>query len=488
VSSVSSSTTAASTAGTAGLSTVTAADGTPLQTISGLASGLDTSSIISALMQVAEQPENQLKNQITVETARQTAYQAVETELQNLTTSYEALTDVTTWAPTQSLASSDSTSVSATLTGGAAAGAYTVAVTQLARANQYTASGPSSAAANDTIHLTTSAGTTNVAVSAGDSLATIAAKINQTAGSPAYATIFNGSLVLSNKQTGTANAVTVTNDGGSGLSFAQTQTALDAQLSVNGTPYTSGSNTVTNVLPGVTLTLGAQTASTTITIGSPTANTANIETALTNFVTEYNSVLTDLQSRLSEQPVANASTPDDLAKGVLYNDQGLERLVSQLRNSFSDLMQNGGQYTSLAQVGLSTGAAVGDGPLSQDSINGMLTVDTTTLETALNTNFDAVKSLFTNSTNNYSTEGLGQRLDGILQQYTNPSALGGYLSTEIDNETSTISDLQSQVADWDQRLALKQQMYQQEFTNMETALSQAQSIGSQLSSQISQLG
>ena len=475
---------------TTGLSAgLTTATGTPLQTISGLASGLDTSAIISALMGVAKQPENALKNQITVEQARQSAYTAVESELQDLTTSYQALTDVATWAPVQSVSSSNAGTVGATMTGGAAAGAYDVAVTQLARANQFTSSGPATAAGADVIHIATASGTTDVNIAAGDSLSTIATKLNQTAGNPGYATIFNGALVLSNKQTGTAAAITsVTMDGGSGISFAETQTADDAQLSVDGTPYTSGSNTVTNVLPGITLTLGAKTASTTITVGSPSPDTASISSKLSDFVNEYNKVVADLQDRLGEQPVVNPTNDADRVKGVLYNDQGLERLVSQLRNAFSDVVKTGGQYTSLAQVGVSTGAAVGSGPLSEDAIHGVITIDEATLQHALTTNFDAVKSLFTHVGTGYASEGLGQRLNGILSRYTNPSALGGYLSTAADNESTTLKELLNQVADWDKRLALKQQMYQQEFSRMETALSQAQSIGSQLSSQISKLG
>jgi flagellar hook-associated protein 2 len=468
---------------------LTTANGTALQSISGLASGLDTSAIISALMGVAQLPENAVKNQITVEQARQGAYTAVESELQDLTSSYQSLTDVTTWAPVQSIASSNASAVGVTMTGGAAAGAYDVVVTQLARANQFTASGAATAAGADVIHIATTSGTSDVNIAAGDSLATIAAKINQTAGTPGYATIFNGSLVLSNKQTGTAAAITsVTTNGGSGLSFAETQTAEDAQLSVDGTPYTSGSNTVTNALAGVTLTLGAKTASTTVTIGAPAPDASSIASKLSDFVTEYNKVVSDLQGRLAEQPVVNPTNDADRVKGVLYNDQGLARLVSQLRNAFSDVVQTGGQFTSLAQVGLSTGAAAGSGPLSQDAIHGMLTVDQTKLQQTLNTNFDAVKALFTHVGASYASQGLGQRLNGILSRYTNPSALGGYLSTAAENETATLKALHNQVADWDKRLALKQQAYQQEFSTMETALSQAQSIGSQLSSQISKLG
>jgi flagellar hook-associated protein 2 len=466
-----------------------AGSSTALQSISGLASGLDTTSIISALMAVASQPEVAIKNQITIQQDKQSAYQAVLTELNSLTTSYQSLTDVSTWAPTQSVNSTDSSTVSATLTGGAAAGAYDIAVTKLARANQFSSSGPTTAAADDTLHIATASGTTDIKISAGDSLSTIATKITQTAGSPVYATLLNGQLVLSDKQTGTANEITgVTTDGTSGLTFAETQTAQDAAFTINDTAYTSGSNIVTTALAGVTLTLSGHTDSTTITIGEPTPNTSGIETALNNFVSEYNTVIGDIETRLNQQPVPNPSNPTDDATGVLYNDQGLERLLSNLRNSVSDLMTGGGQFSSLAQVGLSTGAAAGNGSISQDSLDGKLTVDTTAFESALNTNFDSVKALFTNATGKYATEGLGQRLDTILNSYTAPAISGGYLNAAINSGTTLITELQGQVTDWEQRLALKQESLQEQFTNMETALSQAQSVGSQLSSQISSLG
>jgi flagellar hook-associated protein 2 len=466
-----------------------------LQTITGLASGIDTNAIVSAMMTIAALPQTALKNQVTVETARQNAYSSVLSELKDLTTSYQALTDVGTWASTQAVGSSDS-SVTATRTAGAAAGSYTVKVQQLARANQYStpANGPTSASGAGNIQFTVGGNTTSVAVSAGDSLDTIAAKINQTTASPVYATMFNGQLVVSNKQTGVANAVTVTADASTGLGFSQTQSALDASYSIdNGPVTTTASNTVTTALPGVTLTLNAvNTTGATVTIGQPAPDTANITQKLTDFVNEYNKVVTDIQDRLSEQPVSSPKTDADRAKGVLYNDQGLQRLLGQLRNAFSDTITSTtspvSPYSSLAQVGLSTGAAVGTGSLSDSSINGMLSVDSTKFASALNSNFDQVKALFTNATGSYSTEGLGQRLQGILKPFTDDALLGGYLSTEVQNEGTRINDLNSQIADWTTRLALKQQTLQAQFTAMETALSQTQATSSALSQQVSQLG
>jgi flagellar hook-associated protein 2 len=472
-------------------SPTTAAPGSTLQTISGLASGIDTSSIVSALMAVAKLPEVAIQNRMTVETARQGALSSVLTELNSLTTSYQALTDVGTWADVQTITSSNSAAVNATRTGGAAAGAYSIAVQSLARANQFTSGGTTTATANDKIHITTGAGTTDVTISAGDTLDVVAAKINNTTGSPVYATLFNGQLVLSNKQTGTANAVTgVTTDGGSGFTFAQTQTAQDAAFTIDGASHTSSSNTVTDAMAGVTLTLSAQTAGTSIVVGEPTADVAGITTKLNAFVNQYNTVIEDIQSRITDQPVASPQTDADRVKGVLYGDQSLQRLLSNLRNSFSDVMggSTSQSYQQLSQVGLSTGAAVGSGSLNSDAIDGKMTVDMTKFTTALNSNFDATKALFTNSTGQYATEGLGQRLQGIISPYTAPLALNGYLNTSIDSETSTIKDLQGQVNDWETRLAIKQQTLQAQFTAMETALSQTQSESASLTSAIAQLG
>jgi flagellar hook-associated protein 2 len=463
------------------------------QSISGLASGLDTASIISALMQIDKQPQVRIQQKIVVEQARQQALQGVLTQLKSLQTSYKALTDPGTWADVQTVTSSDDAHVSASRTGGAAAGAYEVAVTQLARANQFTGSGVSAAAADDVIHIqiTGAASPVDVSIAAGDTLDTIADKITGTTNSPVYASVLNGQLVLSNKSTGTAARIaSVTTDGGSGLSFAETQTARDAAFTIDGASYTRSSNVVTDVLAGITFALKGQTASpASITVGTPAPDTNGIQTKLQAFITQYNTTLDYVLGKLDEQAVANPATDADRAKGVLNGDAGLESLVSSLRNSFSDLV--GGRpasLQSLAQVGLSTGAATGGGPLSSDSIDGKLTLDTTRFSTQLQAHFDEVKALFTNVTGSYASEGLAQRLGGILTPWTASSASNGLLSSRIDGETRTITDLQGQSKDWDQRLALRQQMLQAQFTAMETALSQAQSQSGWLDSQMKSLG
>src|SRR5438270_5317547 len=90
--------------------------------ITGLASGLDTSSIISSLMQVESQPQTALKNKVTTEQSIITAYQAVNTKMQALQTAATTLTQTTTWQA--ATATSSSTSLVATAIAGAPSGSY----------------------------------------------------------------------------------------------------------------------------------------------------------------------------------------------------------------------------------------------------------------------------------------------------------------------------------------------------------------------------
>ncbi|MDX6561109.1 MAG: flagellar hook-associated protein 2, partial [Gaiellales bacterium] len=134
------------------------------QSISGLASGLDTASLISALMTIEQRPQARIQQKLVVEQARQQAFKDTLSQLGQLKSAYQSVTDPAAWADTQTVGSTDDAHVSAVRTAGVAAGAYAIAITQLARANQYTASGATSAAADDILHLTVGGATTDVAI------------------------------------------------------------------------------------------------------------------------------------------------------------------------------------------------------------------------------------------------------------------------------------------------------------------------------------
>jgi flagellar hook-associated protein 2 len=462
----------------------------PLFNISGIASGIDTNSLVSQLMQIERQPQVRLQNQQTVEQARQQALRDVNTRLSNLQDAIAGLRDPGTWADRQTVDSSDPTHVTASRTGGAAAGGYEISVTRLARAQQLTQGTAASAASADgTLTIAVGSGTAvNVALSAGDSLQTVADRVNGSSGSPVYATVVNGKLVLSARTTGAANTISVTGSSAADFGFAESQSAQDASYSIDGVSKTSSSNTVTDGLAGVSFTLKGITSSpVSLTVGAPGPDAAAIQGKVQAFIDQYNSTIDFVQSKLTEKPVPNASNNADRAKGVLYGDSGLQNLLANLRSAVATPVSGRPSTLSmLSQVGVSTGAAVGTGALNQDHIAGKLSLDASALTTALTNSFADTKALFTNSSGTGTSLGMGQRLNALVDGMTN--ATTGILTTRISDEQSTIDGLKRRSDEMNVRLTAKEASLRMQYTAMETALAQAQSQGQYLSSQLARLG
>src|SRR3954447_11562106 len=467
---------------------------TPTFNIGGLASGLDTSSIISQLMSIEQQPKVRLQQKQVVEQARQSTLKDVQTRLKNLQLQVASLRDPGTWNDTQTVDSTDTTKVTATRTGGAAAGGYSLQIVSLARAAQMTqGTFATAASADDTLHVGVGSNAVDVAITAGDSLQAFADKINSTASTPVYASLLNGSLVLSGKQTGAANAISVTGGAvATDLGFTETQSAQNADFWLGTNHYTDrASNVVTDVMPGVSLTLRGTTGTgtTSVVVGSPGADTDAIKTKIQGFVDQYNSTVDFIKGKLDEDRVVKPTTDADRSKGVLRGDPGLESLLSSLRASVSDVFSGRASDTDqLTEAGLSTGATTGSGSLNQDSIAGKLTLDATKLTERLAGNFNDVKSLFTKATGSYDTEGLSQRLHRFLKPWlTGDGTNAPILTSRIDSSASLIADLTDQMASIDQRLSLRESALRQQFTTLETALSQLQSQGQWLSGQLASL-
>jgi flagellar hook-associated protein 2 len=462
----------------------------PLFNIGGIASGLDTNTIIGQLLAIERQPEVRALQQQHVEEARQNALRDVNTRLTNLQTAIAGLRDVSTWGDVQSVTSSDAANVGVVRTGGAAPGGYQVQVTQLARAHQITSTALASAAGDDELHIAVGSGTAvDVAVKAGDTLDTIAAKINSTTGIQVYASVVNSKLVLSGKVTGAANTISVTSDDGldTGLGFTQSLSARDAKYTVDGgLEQSSASNVVTAAIPGVTLTFkGVMAAAASVVVGSPGPNTDAVTSKIQAFVDQYNSTVDFISSKLKEKRVVNPTTDDDRAKGVLNADPALGGILSQLRQAMGDKFTGAAvDLNQLSLVGISTGKTVGSGTLNQDAIDGRLSLDTDKLSDVLTDRFSEVKKLFTNITGTYASEGLAQRLDGLIKPQVQT---GGVLAARIAGSQSSIDYLKQRQTDIETRVALRETQLRAQFTAMETALSQSQSLMSQLSGQFAAL-
>src|SRR5215210_3464491 len=109
---------------------------TSTQNISGLSSGIDTSTIVDQLMAIERQPQTRLKNQVSISAARKTVLSDIQTRLKNLQLAAQDLKSATLWSDKQTVDINDTTKAAVSLTGPAGTGSYSLTATALARGAQ----------------------------------------------------------------------------------------------------------------------------------------------------------------------------------------------------------------------------------------------------------------------------------------------------------------------------------------------------------------
>lgn len=456
------------------------------QSISGLASGIDTSTIVDQLMTIERQPQNRLKTQVSLSAARKTVLSDIQTRLKNLQLAAQDLKSATLWTDKQTVDINDATKAAVSLTGPAGTGSYSLSVSALARGAQrwYTYA---QSASDQTINYSNGDSTT---ITAGSDINAAAQAINADSGASVYAsavtdaTTGNQYLVLSSRKTGfTQGAFTATDTGG--LLTEDPLRAVgsdDASYIVNGVSKTSPNNVVTDGIPGASLTLKTTISAAspvTITVGAPGADTTNVTAKVKAFVDQYNSTLDFVRSKLDEKKVPNATTTADQQKGLLAGDTMLEGILSQLRNAMTATYASGNPTTldQMNEIGVSTGAATA-GALNPDAVKGKLVFDATKFASALSTDSTSVKNLISGAT------GFGQALDTLLAPTLQA---GGTMSSRLSSEDSKQKTLNDRIASMEVLLTKKQDTLKSQFSAMESALQASQAQGQWLAGQLAQL-
>src|SRR3954452_11540022 len=108
----------------------------PIDGLTGIASGVDTSAIVAKLMEVEQQKTARLGLRKAAITARQTGLTDVASKLSALKLAAQDLSSASTWVATQTVGSSDATKVASDKIGGAGIGGHSVSVDRLASSAQ----------------------------------------------------------------------------------------------------------------------------------------------------------------------------------------------------------------------------------------------------------------------------------------------------------------------------------------------------------------
>lgn len=482
---------------TSSLSPSSSSTGSSVADLTATAGPLDVNSIVSQLMSVADQPLNNLQTAASGLQSQISVFGKVKSLLGTLQTAAAALADPTTWGATAAT-SSNSAAVTATSTGNAAQGNYSVSVSQLAQAQTIASSAYASATtvvgggtlqiqfgttgANGSGFTAGTSAPASITIPANATISDVRDAINS-AGVGLTATLVSDGtgvrLMVSSTTTGAANgfSITATGDGtgGNGLAalgfdptgangsnMALTQTGQDAKYTLGGIALTSPTNNVTGALDDVNLNL-QQVTTAPVQVGvSP--DTSSLSTAVNSFITAYNAVNTELTTDLAY----NASTQ---TAGALQGNV----MMIQLQQTLSNMLGNAvgsGSIQRLADVGISMNS------------DGSLSLNQTTFNAAA-TNPAAIKTLFSNNdATNPNNDGIGVQMNTALM-----SALGvnGSITASLDGLNQQVQDNSQDQATLQQQLSLQQQRLTAQYGALNAQLSQMQSLSTSLTSQLAAL-
>jgi flagellar hook-associated protein 2 len=426
----------------------------------GLASGLDTKTLIDGLVG-AERSSfiTPLTNQKTRYQAQQGLLTTISGALSSLKSSAQALS-LSTDFNKRTASVSDTTVLTATADSTAQSGVYNLAVSSLAKAKSLQSS-TSYTSTTDTIGTGTLAITvgstiTSVTIDAtNNTLTGLKSAINDS-GAGVTASIVNvGSsatpqytLVIQGKKTGIANDVTVASSlaGGSDpFSGGGTvvQAAADAQFSVNDLALSRSSNTVSDAIPGVTLSLTKDGgASSTVTVAS---DTAAIKSNIKKFVDAYNAVAKIASDQFALNPTTGR-------QGALAGESVLRGVVSRLRSALTVSGTSDSGPRTLSDLGIS---------FQRD---GSLSIDDAKLSNALDSNLTAVSKLFLSA-----QEGIGKRIPKAVDSFIATGV--GSLSTRVDGIGKAIADIDTKIASEEKRIATYQKNLTDQFSSLEKLVS-----------------
>ncbi|HTU80450.1 MAG TPA: flagellar filament capping protein FliD [Solirubrobacteraceae bacterium] len=455
--------------------TLNSVGGSPI-TVSGLASGLDTSSIIAALMGVEREPLTRLSDEQSKLKGEQSELQSIQSSLQQLSYAVSEFALPSLFEDSQEVTSNEPDRVSAAAGAGAAIGGYEVEVTALANSAQRTFSF-TSPASEDTITIEGQ----EFKLKAGASAKELADAINSDSKATVYAAVLSsGEIVLSNRATGETGAEFIqVSDPGGALSEkpGSAKPGQDAEFSVDGTVGTSSTNTVTDAIPGVTLTLAGLTPDgpVTIDVKAPGPSTSAIEAKVQSFIKLYNSTVEAIETQLSTRPPAKPAA-GELATGSLFGDVELTGVLNAMRQSMYEPVANVEDgIDSPLEIGISTGAPTGAGATSQSSLDGLLALEPSKLSEALDTNPAGVEQMLTQ---------WSSRLQESLNDAGGP---GGSLEVRVNGDTEQVTQLATQIANMNEMLALREKSLQETYAQLESVISQNTAQASYLTKQFESL-
>lgn len=449
--------------------------------VGGLATGMDTQSMIDKLVELESRP-------LTILQQRQAAFKSQVSALGDLASKLGALrtaaNNLGTGGALALTATSTNTAFSAVPGSSATAGTYDLQVSALASTAKWRSNAVSSTDTlkPGTLRLTVGldadgnplvfppASTDPITIGPATTLEDLAVAIRRS-GAPVSASVLDDGVHEYLSVTANATGYSGTDPtaalrldysypdpGAAGIDLtanAWHQDASNASFTIDDLAFTRSSNTVTDALPGTTLTLKkAGGPEETLSLSTDAAGT---QAKLQTFVDAYNAVMAAVQKQ------TNVSQGTDRAS-TLAGDSAVRGLQSDLQSLVSVQIPGLGTVRSLADLGIQT------------QRDGTLKLDATVLAAAIGRDPTAVNAIFADT-----TDGIAKLTSAKVQLY---SATGnGLLSLRKDGLQDQIRDMDDQAASLQARIDAYREGLVKQFTAMENIVGQLKSIGTFLTTQ-----
>ena len=414
---------------------------TNLITALGAGSGVDVKALAKSLVEAERAPKQQaIQSKIDKSEAKISGYSAMMAALDIFKQQVDGLDSVTDFAAVD-IRNSNPLAVQVSTNSLASPGAHTISITSLAQAQRSVGDGFDNVTAQVnggnafTLSLTVAGEATDIEISAADTNASAVVNAINQAGAGVSAQLLDTGVegaadrykIVLTGQTGASNAFSVSTDAAdtSGLNFTTPtgQDAADAAVTVNGVAISRSTNTIDDVIPGMTFDLlGPTTGAVAVQLNR---DSSGVKERVQSLVTAYNSMVSDfgiLTGPASEDE-------EDIYSGSLRGDSTVRSVLSQMRQVFFGESETAGEsITSLRDMGVSVDK------------DGVVTLDEAALDEALTTHFEEVVSALAGRTTTevdgetVIQQGLGAEMAARLRALMGPTGIILSQSTSAESQ------------------------------------------------------
>ncbi|MBT1268409.1 flagellar filament capping protein FliD [Pseudomonas sp. VS38] len=395
-------------------------------TVNGPGTGIDVQGLVKSLVGSQTAPKQaQIDSQTKTSTAQLTSIGKIQAALDAFRGALDTMTKTVNFSGLSSTLSNDKLAT-VTLGPGAAAGNFTLGVTQLATASKVSTAvipGGPTAVVNSGVSATVftvsqSGKNYSVSVPPGGTLQQVRDSLNSQYGNAGLSanilTDSNGSrLVVTSSTTGVGSDITF--KGSSGLDTGATvvgSAPQNAIYNLDGSPQESKSNTLPDAISGVSITLTGVSGTDAPSTIKVSANSATLKSAVKGFTDTYSALVKAVNAETQVTTNADGS----VTPGPLTGDSSVRSMMASIRNVMNSVTGSG-TFSSLAQFGVTT-----------DQTAGTLSVSDVAFDKAVLTNGSDINSIFTGPS-------------GLLASLTNATANFALSKTGVFAEkSSTLQD------------------------------------------------